>query len=201
MRKVKLFSLYDTNSLFYKIGMEIKEEISKWPHAHFADDQIESHIQLLKTSKELRTPEILFNKSESKTSSKIFPNSVLRPGSSSDMKIKVNVIEYHIPFEGDINLLACKVSSGKSIKSQEWTADPKTGKLIIEYAVYGKTSKTIVNEHNSYITDLMQHQNELKSEFSEFNSGLENRIRQVAEKRKTEIKDQISLLVSLGLKS
>jgi hypothetical protein len=201
MRKVKLFSLYDTNSLFYKIGMEIKEEISKWPHAHFADDQIESHIQLLKTSKELRTPEILFNKSESKTSSKIFPNSVLRPGSSSDMKIKVNVIEYHIPFEGDINLLACKVSSGKSIKSQEWTVDQKTGKLIIEYAVYGKTSKTIINEHNSYITDLMQHQNELKSEFSEFNSGLENRIREVAEKRKAEIKDQISLLVSLGLKS
>ncbi|KAA6436842.1 hypothetical protein FEM33_19140 [Dyadobacter flavalbus] len=201
MRKVKLFSLYDTNSLFYKIGMEINQEINKWPQEYFADDQIEGHVKNLKTGKELSIPEIHFARSESRTSSKIFPNSVLRPGSGSEMKIKVNVIEYRIPFEGDVNLLACRVSSNNSIKSEEWTVDPKIGELTIEYPVYGKTSKVLIHEHKNYVTDLMQQQSDLKAELLEFNSGLENMIRQVVEKRKNEIRSQNSLLSSLGLKS
>ncbi|GGB85264.1 hypothetical protein [Dyadobacter sediminis] len=201
MRKVKLFSLYDTNSLFYKIGMEINQEINKWPQEYFAEDQIEGCVKNLRTEKALSIPEIHFEKSESKTSSKIFSNAVLRPGSASDMKIKVNVIEYRIPFEGDANLLACTVSSNQGFKSEEWTVDTKTGELAIEYAVYGKTSKTIIHEHKNYVTDLMQQQNDLKAELLKFNAGLENMIRQVVEKRKAEIKSQNSLLSSLGLKS
>lgn len=201
MRKVKLFSLYDTNALFYKIGIEIQEEISKWPHSYFAGDQLNDHMEKLKMAKELKWPEIHFARSKSTTSSRIFPVSVLRPGSGSDMKIKVNVIEYRIPFDGDINLLACKSSSNKSIKSEEWIVDPKANELLIEYAIYGKTSKNIIQEHNSYITELAAHQDELRSEFLEFNQRMENIIRPIVEKRKSEIEHQASLLSSLGLKS
>lgn len=197
MQTIKLFSQYNLDALLIKARKEIHDQIRQWPDQYFDSGQIQSHINTLKASLQLRLPNIDFRNGRQVLVQRVYPLSVFQPGRKNNSKLRVDVLTFHYPAEGQLYLLGCCPPLEVPDPVGDWYVDPLTKQLTIEYVEYEKHPKKTVAAHQLYTAELQLCYESLKNEFAMFDKELDNMIEAAVTERKmeqAEMKRMISFL-------
>ncbi len=125
--------------------------------------------------------------------SEMFPQDFFsRPGNSYSR----TVITYHIPFEGDPDLLKMAPSSRLL-----WSAEVKTAdqEVLFEIINFRNDPEQIKKEASSIISNIVQQGGMVNEDLDRYNDGLERVATEIVQARKKEIFIESDLLSSLGV--
>ncbi|MCE7066943.1 hypothetical protein [Dyadobacter sp. CY326] len=197
MQKIKLFSQYDMDVLFYKIGMDIAEEVNHWPDTYFSDDQLPGHIQELTRRKELQIPGADFRNGQSSTIDRIYTASEIQLRGNPNKKLKIKVLVYQYPFTGESYLLGCKPGAAFEPVEGDWFIDPANQMIITEYHNYESKPKQIVNKHNALTERMQQMLEDISAGMTEFNANLDKVIEPVVLAKQKEVIERQQVLSSI----
>lgn len=186
MQKIKLFSQYNIDALLIKARKEVYDQLRQWPDHYFDSEEVQSHITTLKSSLQLRLPNIDFRNGHQVLVERVYPVSVFQPGRKNNSKLRVDVLTFHYPADGQLYLLGCCPPAEVPEPVGEWYVDPVTQQLTIEYVEYEKHPKKTVAAHQSYIAELQLCYESLKNEFALFDNELDNMIATAVAERKRE---------------
>lgn len=142
---------------------------------------------------EIHVDDIYASSSEQMIPAEYFPNSFyVRQGKS----YKKDVIKFHVPISGNIQLIHCMPSSRIM-----WTMEVEinSDEFCFEIINFSDNSDEIVREKDSNIRSILQQCENVKSEVDKFNESLEQHIRSVFNSRKERIKKSSGVLASLGV--
>lgn len=114
----------------------------------------------------------------------------------SGRSYKKDVIKFHVPISGNIQLLHCMPSS-KIL----WTMyiEVSRDEFCFEIINFRDDAEGIVREKDSNIRSIMQQYENVRSEVERANAGLEQYIRSAFNSRKQRIKKSSGVLASLGV--
>jgi len=115
------------------------------------------------------------------------------------MKIKKDVIVYHIPYLGDINLLRYRGKTWSTTDGVEVRIDTSQKTIYFEYIDFYNDPIKINGEYEKSLRYLKSSYESLKTEILEFNSNLKSHIKDRFNKRKSHILEREKLLSSLGV--
>ena len=187
MQKLKLFSKYDSETLFDKIRREITDHIRQWPETNFRADQLATHQEAVSKQFQLQLPQIDFANGREMEVEKIYPRSLVQPGAKPDQQVRLNVLVYQYSYEGDTYLLGCKPATFVPETSGEWFVDPTFRSLTLEYTGYAKNPRKILTSHREYIPALINCYQVLRTEFENFKNELNGIISQAMKERQSEL--------------
>ncbi|RZP37220.1 MAG: hypothetical protein EVA22_02150 [Alteromonas sp.] len=114
----------------------------------------------------------------------------------SGRSYKKDVIKFHVPISGNIQLLHCMPSSRIL-----WTMDIEVSRdeFCFEIINFRDDAEGIVREKDSNIRSILQQYENVRSEVERANAGLEQYIRSAFNSRKQRIKKSSGVLASLGV--
>lgn len=187
MQQLKLFSKYDSETLFNKIRRDIIDHIRQWPETHFRADQLTTHEDAVSKQFHLQLPQIDFGNGREMEVEKIYPRSLVQPGAKPDQQVRLNVLVYQYSYEGDTYLLGCKPAVAVPEPAGEWFVDPTYRSLTLEYTGYAKSPRKILTSHREYIPGLINCYQALRAEFENFKSELSGIVSQAMKERQNEL--------------
>ncbi len=149
----------------------------------------ESIVDLL----EIHEDQIYASSSEKMIPAEHFPSSF---HVYSGKSYKKDVIKFHVPISGNIQLLHCVPSTRLM-----WTMGIEVhgGEFSFEIINFSNDPESIVREKDSNIKSIMQQLAHVKSDVEQFNSSLESQIKSAFESKKSRIKEKSGVLASLGV--
>ncbi|MCE6989728.1 hypothetical protein [Dyadobacter sp. CY323] len=197
MQKISLLSGYDSATLFDKIRRKSAGEINQWPEAYFAADQISGRLNDIFDHHRPRLPEIDWDGGKESINEKICLLSSFQPGAKPGANVRVNVLTYEYPFQGEIYLLGCHPAQLVPESPGECFVDPVRQVIAIEYTGFNKSPRQVLTMHRSYLSTLIASYLELKNEFDAFNSELPGFLHKIVEKRKQSIEDMSRILSAM----
>lgn len=114
----------------------------------------------------------------------------------SGKSYKKDVIKFHVPISGNIQLLHCMPSSRIL-----WTMDIEVSRdeFCFEIINFRDDAEGIAREKDSNIRSIMQQYGNVRSEVERANAGLEQHIRNAFNSRKQRIQKSSGVLASLGV--
>lgn len=106
------------------------------------------------------------------------------------------IITYHLPVTGDLELLKCTPST-----RMLWTMDVKLGGGSISFDIinWRDDANEIKGEAERNLNDIKQQAGHLEREVTQFNGALDNETRRVVKTRKDILLKQANLIASLGV--
>jgi hypothetical protein len=109
---------------------------------------------------------------------------------------KKNVITFHIPVSGNLQLL-------RTIPSRRllWTMPVNANQSEISFDIinFQDNAAAIVNEKDDNIKNIMKQLDHVNQEVEQFNAQVESRVRQAIQERKQQIEKQTGVLGALGV--
>lgn len=197
MQKIKLFSQYDMDVLFYKEKMDIGKDVNQWPDAYFSAENLPGHIDALAQQRQLQIPQVDFLAGRSITVDRIYPASALRPGGNPNKKLKVKVLVYQYPFTGESFLLGCKPRAAFDSIEVEWLLDAGSRMILAEYPNYESNPKQIIRKHNAMTESLQQMLADVAQGLEEFNDNIRDVIEPAIYEKQQEVIERQRVLSAL----
>jgi len=108
------------------------------------------------------------------------------------------VIIYHLPYSGDVNLLKLKPNP-MTLMHYDANIDTRQNCIIIEIINFYNDPEKIKKQYNDDLSNLMCNYSNLKKNCNSFNEGLESFIRICITSRRQEILQHNNILSSLGV--
>lgn len=142
---------------------------------------------------EIHEDKIYASSSEQMISAERFPNAFdVRSGKS----YKKDVVKFHIPISGNIQLLHCVPSS-----RMMWTMNIEVNRdeFCFEIINFSNDSVAIVRDKDSNIRNIGLQLSNVLNEVEKFNSNIESQIISAFESKKNRIKEKSGVLASLGV--
>jgi len=142
---------------------------------------------------EIHANDIYASPSEKMISAEYFPSSFYVHRGES---YKKDVIKFHVPISGNIQLIHC-IPSSRIL----WSMDIEISKneFCFEIINFNDNADEIVRQKDSNIRSIMQQCENVKSEVDTFNATIEQHIRSAFNSRKERIKKSSGVLASLGV--
>ena len=142
---------------------------------------------------EIHVDDIYASSSEQMIPAEHFPSSF---HVYSGKSYKKDVIKFHVPISGNIQLIHCMPSSRIM-----WTMDVEVNRdeFCFEIINFSDNSDDIVREKDSNIRSIMQQWENVRAEVERSNAGIEQHVRSAFNSRKERIKKSSGVLASLGV--
>ncbi|WP_308367735.1 MULTISPECIES: hypothetical protein [unclassified Microbulbifer] len=142
---------------------------------------------------EIHTDDIYASSSEQMIPAEYFPSSFYVHSGKS---YKKDVIKFHVPISGNIQLIHC-IPSSRIL----WSMDIEINKteFCFEIINFNDNVDEIVREKDSNMRSIMQQCDNVRSEVERFNQTLEQHVRSAFNSRKERIKKSSGVLASLGV--
>ncbi|CAK2646974.1 Restriction endonuclease type IV Mrr domain-containing protein [Vibrio crassostreae] len=142
---------------------------------------------------EIHEDQIYASSSERMIPAELFPNAFhVRSGNS----YKKDVIKFHVPISGNIQLLHC-VPSTRLMWSM--SIEVNRNEFCFEIINFSNDPDAIVRDKDSNLRNIMQQQGNVRKDVDRFNSSLEAQIKSAFESKKQRVKQKSGLLASLGV--
>ncbi|ANB01208.1 hypothetical protein [Ectothiorhodospira sp. BSL-9] len=142
---------------------------------------------------EIHVDQIYASSSEQMIPAEYFPQSF---HVYSGKSYKKDVIKFHIPFSGNLDLLRCAPSTRVL-----WSMDVEIAgnEFSFEIINFSDNAESIGRDRDSNIRSIMQQLGNVSSEVERYNSVLHSQIKQAFEARKQRILAKSNVLASLGV--
>jgi len=192
--KLKLFYTNSADNHFGYKKNAIKQEIYNAKEDYILTVGEHQYIEHLEAKYRFDFPEIFFEKLTASREHR----SVQKQHNSQRYERR-EVITFHIPYEGEIEILKLRPNPYDSSIGTILLYDTSTMQIIIDIINYGYDAKRILRERDnrlSYITNLYE---TLRKNVEDFHVDLPNYIRSVLDKRKEEILNSHDLMKSLNV--
>ena len=118
--------------------------------------------------------------------------------SDTNKMFRKQVIIYHIPYTGDVNLLQLRPNPF-TLMSYEANFDSRQKCVLIEIINFYNDSEKIIQQYNQEVNNLSSNYGNLRNNCQTYNLGLEASIRNSIEARRQQVLQKNSLLASLGV--
>ena len=198
---IHLYGGHFIDDLFPAILKKISEEISAMSDEDLlADDQIE-FVQMLTTKYTIDIPIIQFDKAYVKSVEKQIPAErfppefAVFPGKSYPKE----VIIYHIPYSGDIDVLTFKPNTFSTFSGYPMLIDRRENCFLIEIIDFYKNAEDIKRIYEEALITITRDYARLFESCVKFNSDLESSIARIIETRKEKLNERSKFLAILGV--
>jgi len=200
--KIKLYAEERLKDFLDKKKLEIKDIIESETEEYILNVGEEQYIEYLKNKfqldvPELHTDEVYIDSYEKEILGKDCPweYRITDPYAT----IKRDVIVYHVPYSGSIELLKYRPSTWSSWAGYEIQIDKQAQAIIVEVINFYNDPEKINREFNDSLKRIMSSYDNLKSEIEAYNNGLESYIRYTLNERRQHILKKRDFLSSLGV--
>ena len=180
----------------------IRKRIESEPENYILNVGEEQYVEYLKSEYTIEIPEIHTDKVYVDTYEKEIPaNRFPRDFHflNTNKSFKKDIIVYHIPYTGEIELLRFRPSSWTSMAGYEIKTDSQTNTIILEYVNFYNNAEKIKRAYNDSVSYIFASYPQLKSDLEKFNLGLEDFIRSSIAIRKQQIAKKSDFIASLGV--
>ncbi len=199
---MKFYSGKDFDEFARALSNEIVNEILSQSDTYILNVNVDDFANHLVQKYELDMPEIHFDNTtvdsvEREIPASMFPRFDFR-FFDMNVKIRKQVIVYHIPYSGEINLLEL-TPNPCVLRGYECKVDLRLKNILIEVIDFYGNSEKIIEQFNEKKGDILSNYNYLKINITSFNKGLPQMIIQMIENRKQQLLNKNNLLASLGV--
>lgn len=185
-----------------KIQNSIITEIKSQTDNYLLNVNVDDYTEHLIQRFEINVPELHFDQVFADTVEKEIPGSrfprfefnITDPYKTH----RKQIIIYHIPYDGDINILQLRPNP-MSLISTDISVDSRQKWILIEIINFYNDPNRINGEYTREIGDITSNYHGLRSNCSTFNAGLSYFIKSSIESRRQEILNKNQLLHSLGV--
>jgi hypothetical protein len=179
---------------------KIEKEVDSQSDSYILSVNVDDYTAYLVQKFSLNSPEFYFDKVYIDTVEKDihgsrFPDPFLLR--DSNRMFRKEVIIYHIPYSGDINLLQLKPNPFAQ-RSYEANFDTIQNCLLIEVINFYDDPEKIKRQYDSELNTLSSNYGNIRNNCETFNNGLSNLIKIFIESRKQQILKKNNLMASLG---
>lgn len=191
---------YDSFSEEYR--NKISGEINSQTDAYILNVNVDDYTAHLVQKYTLDIPEFHFDKVYVDTVERDIPGSRFPQYefmiSDTSKMFRKEVIIYHIPYTGDINLLQLRPNP-MTLMSYEANFDTRQKCILIEIINFYNDPERIKNQYNQEVNYLTSNYSNIRNNCETFNNGLEATIKHSIDFRKQQILRKNNLLSSLGV--
>ncbi len=198
MRKSKIFAERELRDFLEAVKSNVVSSIESESDDYILnvneDDYIAHKVsEAMVESIEIHVDDIYASSSEQMIPAEYFPNTFYVHSGSS---YKKDVIKFHVPISGNIQLIHCMPSSRIM-----WSMEVEVNKdeFCFEIINFRDNADEIVREKDSNIRSIMQQCENVRTEVDSSNASIEPRIRSAFHSRKERIKKSSGVLASLGV--
>lgn len=199
---MKLYLEDRLDNLLSSRARELKSRIESESDNYILNVGEEQYIEFLKTEFIIEVPEIHTDQVYVDTYEKEIPGSrfprefdIMNPSKT----FKKDVIVYHIPYTGTIELLRFRPSSWTSMAGYEIQIDKSSNTIVLEFINFYNDSEKIKRAYDDSVRYILASYPALKSDIEKFNDSLANFIRTTITQRRQQINKKSDFINSLGV--
>ena len=202
MTKIKLYLQDSLGNFLDSKRQEIKNSIESESDDYILNVGEAQYIEYFKNEFTIDVPEIHTNKVyadtyETEIPGNKFPSEfMIREPHKS---FKRDIIVYHIPYSGNIDLLKFRPSTWSSLAGYEVEIDSHSQTIKLEFINFYDNADKINQAYKEAIRFIFSSYGHLKQEIELYNEGLESYIRSIFERRREQINKKSDILASLGV--
>lgn len=183
------------------ITQRIQAKINSETDSYILNVNVSDYAAHLEDEYHVNTPELHFDNVYVDTTERDIPSSRFPAYDFPFMdnrSYRKEVIIYHVPFTGDINLLTYRPNPF-AIRSAEVDVDYRESCLLIDVINFYNDAERIKHAYNERLTDINSNYNNVRNECESYNSNLLGIITNLTEQRKQKILQKNSLVSALGV--
>tara|TARA_R110002096_G_C14536827_1_gene718145 strand:+ start:65 stop:1291 length:1227 start_codon:yes stop_codon:yes gene_type:complete len=199
---MKLYLEDTLDNLFSSKARELKNRIESESEDYILNVGEQQYIDYLKSEFTIGIPEIHTDKVYVDTYEKDIPGSrfprefdIMNPSKT----FKKDVIIYHIPYTGPIELLRFRPSSWTTMAGYEIQIDRSSNTIVLEYINFYNDPKIIKKSYEDSVRYILASYPTLKSDIEKFNNSLEHFIRTTITQRRQRISKKSEFINALGV--
>lgn len=199
---MKIYAEDTLDNLLSSKRLEIKSRIESESEDYILNVGEEQYVEYLKSEFKIDIPEIHTDKVYLDTHERDIPGSSFPMEfmiSNPNRTFKKDIIVYHIPYSGSIELLKYRPSSWTSMAGYEIKIDKQSQTIILEYINFYNDAGKIKRAYDDSVRYLFGSYSYLKNDIEAYNEGLENYIRSTINARKLQIAKKTDFIASLGV--
>ncbi len=197
--------IYAEDRLYNLIGSkrhELKQRIESETEDYILNVGEEQYVEYLKSEFILDIPEIHTDKVYADTYEREIPASRF-PGefmiTNPNQYFKKDIIVYHIPYSGSIDLLRFQPSSWTTMAGYEIQIDKGSRTIVLEYVNFYNDPEKIKRSFDDSVRYIFGSYQSLKNDIESYNNSLEGFIRSTLTYRRQKIAKKSDFLSSLGV--
>lgn len=180
----------------------MSNEINSQSDSYILNVNVDDYTAHLVQKYTLDVPEFHFDKVYVDTVEKDIPGSRFPRYefmiSNTSKMFRKQVIIYHIPYSGDVDLLQLRPNPF-ALMSYEANFDSRQKCILIEIINFYNDPEKIKQQYHQEVHYLSSNYGNLRSNCQSFNAGIESSIRRSIEARKQQVLQKNSLVASLGV--
>ncbi|MCX6233657.1 MAG: hypothetical protein NT175_02890 [Bacteroidetes bacterium] len=199
---MKIYAEDTTSNLISSKHAEIKDRIDNESESYILNVGETQYIEHLRSQFHIDFPEIHTDKVYVDTYEKEIPGNrfpVEFMIMDKSKYFKKDIIVYHIPYTGNIDLLRFRPNTFTSVIGIEIPIDSRTQTIKLEFINFYNDAEKIKRAYNERLGYLFSCFNFLKQEIEAYNSGLESFIRSTLLGRRQQLLKKNDFLSSLGV--
>lgn len=181
---------------------KITSEINSQSDSYILNVNVDDFTAHLVQKYTLDIPEFHYDKVYVDTIEKDIPGSRFPPFdfmiTDTNKMFRKQVIIYHIPYSGDVNLLQLRPNPF-TLMSYEANFDNRQKCVLIEIINFYNDPEKIKQQYNQEVNYLSSNYGNLRNNCQTFNTSLESSIRHSIDSRRQQVLQKNSLLASLGV--
>ena len=202
MKKLCIYSDASIENLFKSNINQIKDRIESESEEYILNVGDNQYTEYIKKEFTLNFPKILFDDTyaesyEADIPGSKFPRAFFK--TDLDKSYKLNVIMYHIPYEGSIHLLRFRPRRGLLKTGNPIVIEEETNTIRLEVIDFYHDPEKIKDELIRFQEFIFSNYENLKIDVDNYNDGLDNTIHSLFNIRKQQILKNKKLLASLGV--
>jgi len=199
---MKVYAEDILNNLLASKREEIKHRIENESEEYILNVGEEQYIEYLANEFLLDIPEIHLDKVYVDTYEKEIPGSYFPMEfmiTNPHKTFKKDIIVYHIPYSGSIDLLKFRPSTWSTMSGYEIQINRQSKTIVLEYINFYNDAEKIKREFDNSVRHILTSYEYLKRDIEAYNNGLEGYIRSTIIARRQQINRKRNFLSSLGV--
>ena len=199
---MKIYAEDRLDNLLGSKMQEIKSRIERESDDYILNVGEEQYIEHLKNEFTLDVPEIHVDQVYADTYEKDIPGNRFPMEfmiSDPHKSFKKDIIVYHIPYTGSIDLLKFRPSSWTSMAGYEIQIDRQSQTIVLEYINFYNDASKIKRAYDDSVRYIFGSYGHLKNDIEGYNNRLEGFIRSTINARRQQINRKSDFLSSLGV--
>jgi len=199
---MKIYAEDTLDNLLTSKRLEIKNRIESESEDYILNVGEEQYIEYLKSEFTIEIPEIHTDKVYVDTYERDIPGNRFPMEfmiSDPHKSFKKDIIVYHIPYTGSIELLRFRPSTWTSMAGYEIQIDRQSRTIVLEYINFYNDAEKINRAYNDSVRYILGSYNYLKNDIESYNNGLEGYIRSTINARRQQISRKTDFIASLGV--
>ena len=179
----------------------IIDDITAQPDTYILNVNLDDYVAHLVQKYQLATPEFRFEDVYADSAERDIPGSRFPFEffiTDRNQTIKKEVIIYHVPYSGDIDLLQLRPNP-MTLMSYDANFDQRQQCLLIEVVNFYNDPVRIKERYDEAIRDISSNYGNIRANCENFNAGLPSYIKYSVDGRKQQLLQKSNLLASLGV--